>query len=93
MLRLRYESWPLHPVGFLLCSSYVMQTIWLSVFIGWLAKVLVLRFGGMDLFRAARTFFLGLVIGEAAAAGFWLIVSLVRVAMGLDYHAIRLFPA
>src|SRR5207244_2335498 len=79
--RLRFAWWPLHPVGFLMVSSYVMQQIWVSVLLGWLIKVLVVRFGGMQLFRAARPLFIGLVIGEAGAAGFWLVVSLARVAM------------
>lgn len=91
-LRLRYEAWPVHPIGFLLVYTYPTQTIWFSIFIGWLAKLLIVRFGGVDLYRKARPFFIGLILGEAGSVAFWLVVSLVRVQMHLDYNAIHLLP-
>ncbi len=91
-MRLRFAAWPLHPVGYLLAYSYPMQTIWFSIFVGWLAKVLIVRFGGSSIFRAARPLFIGLIVGEAGAAGFWLIVSLILNALGMDYQAISLLP-
>ena len=92
LLRLRYAGWPLHPVGFLLANSYPMQRIWFSIFLGWLLKVLIVRFGGASLFRSARPVFIGLIIGEASGAAFWLVVSLLRLSMGLEYRAINLLP-
>lgn len=92
VLRLRYANWPIHPIGFLMATSMPMKRIWFSLLIGWIAKVIILRFGGTSLYRAARPVFMGLIIGEAGAAAFWLVVSLVRVSMGLDYTAIRLLP-
>jgi hypothetical protein len=91
-MRLRFEMWPLHPVGYLLVYSYPMMMIWESVFIGWLAKVIVLRIGGSQLYRQGRSFFIGLIIGEAGAAACWMVVSLVRLSLGLPYHAISLLP-
>ncbi len=91
-LRIRYVSWPLHPIGYLLVYSYTMKAIWFSVFIGWLAKIIVIRFGGGTMFRGARPFFVGLIFGEAGAAAMWLVVSLVRLAMGLNYERINLLP-
>jgi len=92
ILRLSFAWWPLHPVGFLIVYGYPIKNIWFSIFIGWLAKLLIVRFGGTDLFRAARNIFIGLIIGEASAAGFWLIVSLILAWRGMDYRAIRVFP-
>jgi hypothetical protein len=91
-LRLRYAWWPLHPVGFLLVYSWGIRNIWFSIFVGWLAKVVLLNFGGADLFRRARPVFVGLILGEAVAAAFWLGVALVRLQLGLDYHAVRIMP-
>jgi hypothetical protein len=51
----------------------------------------VVRFGGTRFFRAARSIFIGLIIGEATAAGFWLVVSLVMASLGMDYKAIKVF--
>jgi len=69
-----------------------LRSIWFSIFLGWLAKVVIVRFGGAGLYRAARNVFIGLILGEAAAAALWLCVSLVRLAMGLNYQAVRLLP-
>jgi hypothetical protein len=92
MLRLRFAAWPLHPVGYLLAYSYPMDCIWFSLMIGWLAKMFTLRLGGLRGFNAARPMFLGLIVGEAAAAAFWLIISLLLNTMGLPYHPIKLLP-
>ena len=92
VLHLRYPVWPLHPIGYLLLHSWTIWLTWFSVFLGWLAKVVILRLGGGTMFRTARPFFIGLVLGECAAAGFWLVISLIRVALGLEYHAINLLP-
>lgn len=92
LLRLRFVGWPLHPIGFMLTYSYATKMIWFSVFVGWIAKVLIVRFGGASLYRAAKPLFMGMIIGEAGAAAFWLIVSLVRSSMGLTYHAVGLLP-
>jgi len=43
VLRLRFVSWPLHPVGLLLAHSYPIKMVWFSVFVGWLLKVLAVR--------------------------------------------------
>jgi len=92
VLRLRLAWWPLHPVGFLLVYSYPIMTIWFSIFVGWLAKVLIVKFGGIELFRAARNVFIGLIIGEAGTAAVWLVVSFVRLWLGLEYYSVRLLP-
>ncbi|MFN4242202.1 MAG: DUF6785 family protein [Tepidisphaerales bacterium] len=92
MMRLRFAAWPLHPVGFLLFNSYPMRMIWFSVLIGWLCKALVVRFGGIELFRALRPLFLGLIVGEAAAVAFWLATNLVLVELGIEYIRTNILP-
>jgi hypothetical protein len=91
-LRLRFASWPLHPVGYLLVFSYPLRRIWFSLFIGWLAKALLVKYGGATLYKAARPYFIGMIIGEAAVAAFWLLVGLIRNAQGLPFEAINLLP-
>jgi len=92
ILRLRYVAWPLHPIGLLLCSSYAIEVGWFSIFLGWLAKVLIVRFGGINLYRQARLFFIGLIVGETSAAAFWLCISVIRLMLGMEYHAISMLP-
>jgi len=92
ILRLRFAEWPLHPVGFIMAYSWGLRQMWFSIFLGWLLKVLVVRLGGSYLLRQSRSWFLGMIIGDAAVIAFWLAVSLVRLSMGLEYHAIRFLP-
>jgi len=80
-------------VGYLLMHTYVVETCWFSIFLGWLAKVLIVRYGGASLFHRARNLFMGLIVGELPAAGFWLVVSLILHALGYSYTAINLLPA
>jgi hypothetical protein len=63
-LQSRFLWWPLSPYGFLIASTYLMNhMMWASIFIGWLAAAIVLRYGGLRLFRQLRPLFLGLVLG------------------------------
>jgi hypothetical protein len=91
-LRLRFAWWPLHPIGYLMLYTYPGTHLWLSIFIGWFAKSLILRFGGTKLYTDGKPFFLGLIVGESAAAGFWLIVGLMLSALDLPYHAVNIMP-
>jgi hypothetical protein len=89
---MRWVSWPLAPVGYLFSSTWYAETAWFSIMLGWMCKVLIVRFGGADLYRSARPLFVGLVFGEALAAGTWMVVTLILAQLGVDYEAIRLLP-
>ncbi len=91
-MSLRYAWWPIHPLGYLLLFSWTTWAIWASVLIGWAAKTIVLRLGGSALYRSSRPFFIGLLLGECAAVGFWLCISLLCVACGWEYHALKILP-
>lgn len=71
----RFLWWPLHPLGFVVGAGWTMNNIWLSVFLAWLIKVIVLKYGGPKLYRSTRPFFLGVILGQFVVAGFWLIVD------------------
>jgi hypothetical protein len=92
-LRLHLAWWPLHPVGFLLVYSYPMKMIWFSVFLGWLAKTLVVHYGGAPSLRWAMPIATGLIVGECGAAAFWLVVSVILYLSGQPYIAVRLLPS
>jgi uncharacterized membrane protein YidH (DUF202 family) len=92
IMRLRYDWWPLHPVGYLLVYTLGLKCVWFSIFLGWLCKVVTLRIGGAGLFRRLREFFIGLILGEASAVAFWLVFSLIRASMGASYTSINILP-
>ena len=75
-VRQQFLWWPLHPLGFVISTTWMAQFVWFSVFLGWLVKFVILRYGGPALYLTSRPFFLGLVLGHFSAAGFWLIVDL-----------------
>jgi hypothetical protein len=91
-MRLRFAWWPFHPIGFLMLYTYPGTHLWLSIFIGWLAKNLILRFGGTKMYTAAKPFFLGLIVGESAAAGFWLAMGILLNLFNLPYRAVNIMP-
>ena len=66
----------LHPAGFLVALTYPMYTLWFSLFLGWLVKLPIMRYGGMNGFRAALPLFLGLILGDCANALVWTVVGL-----------------
>lgn len=82
VLRARCLWFPLHPIGFAFAGSYAMYTVWFSFLIGWLAKLLVTRYGGLRGFLLLRPFFLGLVVGDCLMATFW---DLVDAATRVSY--------
>lgn len=92
ILRLRFTSWPLHPIGYLMIGTYPGAHLWLSIFVGWVAKVLIVRFGGSSLYTAAKPFFIGLIVGESIAAGFWLIMGIVLSSIGMEYRPVHIMP-
>lgn len=68
-LRTLFTWWVFHPVGYAMACTPTMNQIWLPFFIAWLTKVLVLRYGGIRLYRATLPFFYGVIMGDFIAGG------------------------
>ncbi len=64
-LKLRLHWWPLHPVAFPLAIADSILELTAAIFITWLVKSLLLRYGGLRAHRIALPFFLGLIAGES----------------------------
>jgi hypothetical protein len=90
LLSLQFTAWPLLPVGFVASHGAFIQNAWFSIFIGWLCKTLLVRFGGAPLYQRARPFFVGLILGEGLVAGGWLIVNAVIKGLGYESMPIQL---
>ena len=72
LLRARFAWWPFHPLGYLMATSYPAHAFWFSIFLGWLAKTLISRYGGSDSARRVLPFFLGLALGDVIMMLFWI---------------------
>lgn len=81
--RARFAWFPLHPLGYLMGLSFPISVFWFSIFMGWLCKTIINRFGGNDSVRKATPFFLGLALGDVAMMLFWLLAD---AAMGRTGH-------
>ena len=75
MARQRFLWWPLHPLGFAVSPGWALDRIWLSIFLAWLIKVVVLKYGGPGLYQKTRPFFLGVVLGQFVVGGLWLVID------------------
>jgi hypothetical protein len=75
VLRGRYIWWPLHPAGYALGVSYAMDYFWFAFLISWAVKLVLVRYGGMKIHRAAIPFFLGLILGDYTIGCIWGIIG------------------
>ena len=76
LLRHRFLWWPIHPLGFTISTvSFIVGRIWFSVFLAWLFKLTILKYGGARLHMKMRPLFMGFVLGQFCNAGFWLIID------------------
>ena len=91
-LQLRFTWWPVHPIGLLMVFSFSMKRVVFSLFVGWLVKVLLVRFGGASLFYKARPFFLGIIIGEALAATGFALLAVILWLLGIPYETVHFVP-
>lgn len=77
LARSRFLGLPLHPLGFLIATAYGDASIcWFPMLVAWSIKSLLIRYGGLRMYRHGMPFFLGLAIGHFFAAGIlWPVIS------------------
>jgi len=71
LLRSRFVTFPLHPIGLAIAAGYGMHHMWFSVFLVWAVKAALIRWGGLRAWRGAFPFFAGLIVGEAMMMAVW----------------------
>ncbi len=65
----RFAGWPLHPVGLGVALTNTVVIDWFGIFLAWLIKLVVLRYGGISLYRLLLPFFIGLILGTSVGIG------------------------
>ena len=88
-LRMRFPWFPFHPVGYAVSSTWSMNLLWLPLLLAWAIKALMLRYGGLQLYRKALPFFMGLVLGECVVGGAWTIIG---IALHIPTYAFWPWP-
>jgi hypothetical protein len=74
--RMRFLWWPFHPVGYAISGSWQMNWGWGSFFIVWLIKFIILKYSGIQGFRRATRYFLGLLMGDIFFGGTWTMIGI-----------------
>lgn len=65
----RWAGWPLHPVGLAVALTNTVSIDWFGIFLAWLFKLFVLRYGGIALYRQVLPLFIGLILGTCVGVG------------------------
>lgn len=81
-MRYRFLWWPIHPLGFPIANTFAMRRSWFAIFLAWLFKSFIIKYGGERLFRTLRPLFLGLILGEFITDGIWLLIDLLTGSTG-----------
>ena len=69
-MRISHVWWPWHPVGYALTfSKRTVHWIWFPALLGWIFKVVTIKYGGFKLYRRLLPMFLGLVLGDFFIGG------------------------
>jgi hypothetical protein len=75
-IKLRFPSWPLHPVAFPLAWSWPIDAMLPAIILTWIVKLLLLRYGGLRAHRTALPLFLGFIAGETLSGLAWQFIRL-----------------
>ncbi len=65
-LRYRFPWWPLHPIGLPAAGTGARNSV-VSIVMIWGIKSILLRVGGVSLYRRGIPFFIGIIVGHAIA--------------------------
>ena len=76
-MRKNFSWFSLHPIGFLIASGYPLDTMWFSLFLAWVIKTAVMKYGGYKVYQDLRPLFLGLIIGDTLNGAVWIVIGLV----------------
>jgi hypothetical protein len=66
--------------------------LWFSFLVGWLIKTLVVRFGGAKGYTDGKVFFIGVILGDCIAAGFWLLMGVALSSFGYTWRPVMIMP-
>jgi len=75
-LRIRLVSFPLHPVGYAISGTWSMELVWMPLFLAWMCKAAIFRYGGYKAYQRAVPIFLGLILGDFVSGAIWNLLGL-----------------
>ena len=76
VVRAKFLWWALHPLGYAMANSWGMYNLWCCLLVAWFLKAIVLKHGGLQSYRRAIPFFLGIALGDYVLGSIWSIASI-----------------
>ena len=76
-LRYRFSWWPIHPIGLAVAAADNVYSLAMPVFIAWAAKTILMKVGGVALYRRSKPLFIGLLVGYTFGVVFSFLVDAV----------------
>jgi len=70
-MRIRFLWWVFHPIGYVISNTLTITAFWLCFMIAWAFKVLILRYGGVRIYRQSVYFFTGILLGDILTQSLW----------------------
>ena len=70
-----------------------MRVFRLSITLGWFCKTLVMRLGGVPVYRRLSPVFMGMIVGTAFSSVFWIAVRIFIWGVGGQDQAISYLPS
>ena len=67
--------WRLHPIGFATASMINTEHLAIPLFFAWAVKSMILKVGGVQLYRRSTPFFVGLIVGYTLGVSFCFLVD------------------
>ena len=75
IMRACFLWWPFHPAGYALSNAWGVTVTWFPLFISWVIKSVILRYGGLKTDRKAAPLFMGLILGDFLTGSIWSIIG------------------
>lgn len=83
----RFLWWPWHPLGYAVTQGdWAIKYLWFSLFLSWLTKLIILKYGGVQLYRRLSPLFLGFILGDFIVGGLW---SLIGLSFNIPVYAFK----
>ena len=68
--------WPISPIGFVVAAGGPVRHAFFPVFLAWLVKIILIRVGGMRLYRDAQPLIIGIIVGYVLGASIAIMADL-----------------
>jgi hypothetical protein len=82
-----------HPIGLVVAATWPIYNLWGSLMIGWVLKVIVLRYGGAKVYADLKPFAIGIIAADVAGYGLEFCLRLLSQLNEWGYQEVSHWPS